>query len=61
LVFCFIEELPIGVVDEHEDAGLDVFVRLNQGIDIVDKLKNELKLESEKKSYLLPPHLGKDI
>ena len=36
LVFSLIEELPVGVVDEHEDARLDVLVRLDQRIYVVD-------------------------
>ena len=46
MIFCLVEELPIGIVDEDENAWLDVFVGLDESVDVVDKLKDELKLES---------------
>ena len=38
LVVGFVEELPVGVVNQHQHSGLNVFVRLDQSIDVVDQL-----------------------
>ena len=39
LIIGLVEELPVGVVYEHQNSGFDVFVRLDQSVDIVDQLK----------------------